>query len=183
MFKFIAFAAISLVIISAVIYHSRGIEGGDFFSSGTTSQTVDGNMTGAKFLSIQSAQSGSISKINDTAHVLELNDVSDKTILFSDRPDRIVTTIDTNDFIDYWSVGDDSFSEDAPNAVLVVDSLQEQDTSTIILFDPVYDENMNTLRYEITPDNATSIELPKDLGKSTLIIDAYPTAVNDQITD
>ena len=53
----------------------------------------------------------------------------------------------------------------------------------MVLFDPVYDERKQTLRYEVTPDNATSIELPKDLGETTLIIDAHPTAVNDQITD
>jgi hypothetical protein len=140
-------------------------------------------MTTAKFLSIQSAQSGSITRINDTAYALELHNVSDKTILFSDRPYRIVTTIGTNEFIGNWSVGDDSFSEDSPNAIMVVDDIQGQDTSTMILFDPVYDENKKTLRYEVTPDNATSIELPKDLGKSTLIIDAHPTAINDQITD
>ena len=43
-----------------------------------------------KFFAIQHAQSGSITEINTTAYSLELNDVSDKTILFSDRPDRIV---------------------------------------------------------------------------------------------
>jgi len=44
----------------------------------------------------------SISEINETAYSLELNDVSDKTILFSDRPDRIVKTTSTLDFIGNW---------------------------------------------------------------------------------
>lgn len=183
MLNFVVFVAISLAILSAIIYHSERDEGKEFQSASATSQTVDLNMTEAKFLSIQSAQSGSISQINDTAYLLELNNVSQKTILFSDRPDRIVTTIGTNDFIGNWSAGDDSFSEDSPNAVLVAEDLQEQDISTIILFDPIYVESKKTLRYEVTPDNATSIELPKDLGKSTLIIDAHPTTVNDQVTD
>ena len=52
-----------------------------------------------KFFAIQHAQSGSISEINATAYTLELNEVSDKTILFSDRPDRIVTSISTFEFI------------------------------------------------------------------------------------
>ena len=39
-----------------------------------------------KFFAIQHAQSGSISEINKTSYSLELNDVSYKTILFSDRP-------------------------------------------------------------------------------------------------
>ena len=51
------------------------------------------NATGhvPKFFAIQHAQSGSIVQIFDKmAYSLKLNDVSDKTILFSDRPDRIV---------------------------------------------------------------------------------------------
>jgi hypothetical protein len=134
---------------------------------------------GPKFLSIQHAESGSISKINATTYVLELNGISDKTILFSDRPDRIVTSITTRNFVGNWSAGADSFAVDAPNAVLVVDDLQEQDIPIIVLFDPAYDENKQAIRYEVTPDNATSIELPDEFGRSSLIIDA----VNAQITD
>ena len=74
-----------------------------------------------KFFAIQHANSGSTAHINDTAYTLQLNDVSDKTILFSDRPDRIVTSVSTSDFIGNWSTGIDSFTGDAPNAVLVVD--------------------------------------------------------------
>jgi hypothetical protein len=55
----------------------------------------NGNVTGATFLFIQGAQSGSVSEINATTSTLELGNVSDKTILFSDRPDRIVSFIDT----------------------------------------------------------------------------------------
>ena len=64
-----------------------------------TAQEENGNVTGANFLFIQSAQSGSISEVNATTSTLELNDVSDKTIMFSDRPDRIVASVNTTDFI------------------------------------------------------------------------------------
>jgi hypothetical protein len=123
-----------------------------------------------KFLALQHAQSGAISEINATTYTLEL-EVSDKTILFSDRPDRIVTSISTNDFVGNWSAGEDSFSEDAPNAFLVVDDTEEQDTVIIELFNPVYDAKNNTLKYDVTPDNATSIELPTEFAQSTLVID------------
>jgi hypothetical protein len=49
--------------------------------------------TDVQSIFIQRAQSGSISQINETAHTLELNNVSDSTILFSDRPNRIVDTV------------------------------------------------------------------------------------------
>ena len=124
------------------------------------------------FFAIQHAQSGSISEINATTYTLELNDVSDKTILFSDRPDRIVTSMSTSDFIGNWSTGDDSFAVDVPNAVLIVDEQEaKQDVSIVELFNPVYNVDTKTLKYDVTPDNATYIELPKEFGQTTLIID------------
>ena len=124
-----------------------------------------------KFFAIQHAQSGSISEINETAYSLELNDVYDKTILFSDRPDRIVTSISTFDFIGNWSTGEDSFAVDAPNTVLVANESEKQDIAIITLFNPVYDVDKKTLKYDVTPDNATSIDLPSEFGQTTLVID------------
>ena len=125
-----------------------------------------------EFFAIQHAQSGSISEINETAYSLELNDISDKTILFSDRPDRIVKYTSTYNFIGNWSVGEDSFAVDAPNAVLVVDEQEgEQDIAIVELFSPVYDSDKKTLKYEATPDNATSIDLSGEFGQTTIVID------------
>ena len=125
-----------------------------------------------KFFGIQHAKSGSITEINSTTYILELNDVSDKTILFADRPDRIVLSESTSDFIGNWSLGEDSFAVDAPNAALVLDEQEgQQDIAIIELFNPVYDVENNVLRYEITAENATSIDLPSEFGQSTLGID------------
>lgn len=65
-----------------------------------------------------------MSEINAITYTLELRITSDKTILFSDRPDRIVLSVSTLDFIGNWSTGEDSFSKDVPNAVLVVDEVE-----------------------------------------------------------
>ena len=126
-----------------------------------------------KFFAIQHAQSGSLSEINETAYSLELNDVSDKTILFSDRPDRIVTSVSTSDFMGNWSTGEDSFAVDAPNAVIVVDEQdrQQQDVAIVELFTPIYDSEKKTLKYDVTPDNSTSIDLPQEFGQTTIVID------------
>jgi len=132
------------------------------------------NITGATFLFIQSAQSGSVSEGNATTSTLELNDVSNKTIMFSDRPDRIVVSIDTGDFIGNWSTGVNSFVVDPPNAALVVDDEAElkQDLGVIELYNPVYDSEANTLRYDIVSENGTSIDgLPGEFGQYTLLID------------
>ena len=46
-----------------------------------------------------------------------------------------------------------------------------QDVEIVELFSPVYDNNKKALKYEITPVNATSIELPSKFGQLTLIVD------------
>ena len=131
-----------------------------------------------KFFAIQHAESGSILEINETAYTLELNDVSDKTILFSDRPDRIVISVSTADFIGNWTTGEDSFVVDAPNSVLIVDEIEgKQDTAIIELFNPVFDSNKKALKYDVIPDNATSIDITVGFGQSTLLIDIIPRPV------
>ncbi len=144
--------------------------------------TGSNNMTGPSFLFIQGAQSGTLSQINATTYTLELRNVSDKTIMFSDRPDRIVASANTTDFIGHWSMGSNSFAVDPPNAVLILDDEEHrQEIAVIELFNPEYDSEANTLRYDITAENATttttatssssSINLPSEFGQSTLVID------------
>ena len=132
--------------------------------------------TGPKILFIQEAQSGSISELNATTSTLELNDVSDKTTMFSDRPDRMVSATDTTDFIGNWSLGGpNSFALDPPNAVLVLDDEQQKQESAVIeLYNPEYDPKANTLIYDIIAENMTTssfIDLPPNFGQSTLVID------------
>src|SRR5687767_2390411 len=132
------------------------------------------NIESPQFLAIQHAQSGTISDINSTSYTLKLNDLADKTILFSDRPNRIVVTETTRDFVGNWTSGEDSFQVDPPNAALVVTDDQEDDVFEIELFNPTYDEDENAIRYDFSVlGNATSSpDLPPNLGKSVLIIDS-----------
>lgn len=137
-----------------------------------TAAPGNNNTNGPKFLFIQSAQSGSISDVNATTYTLELNDVSDKTIMFSDRPDRIVAATNTTDFIGNWSIGPDSFAIDPPNAVVILDDEVQRHLAVIELFNPVYDPFTDTLKFDITALNATApISLPGKFGQSTMVID------------
>jgi hypothetical protein len=183
-------AVISLLFLPLTVFAQLEEEEGvvaQAEENATANATAAGssNMTGVTFLFIQHAQSGSVSEINATTSTLELSDVSDKTIMFSDRPDRIVSSIDTTDFIGNWSTGPDSFAVDPPNAVLILDDEEErQELAVIELYNPEYDSEANTLRYDITAENATatatttttttssSINLPSEFGQSTLVIDA-----------
>ena len=148
-----------------------------FQNAMATAQTADGNTTAVEFLSIQNAQSGSISQINETAYTLELNNVANGTIQFSDRPNRIVETVSTADFIGNWTAGTDSFAADAPNDALIVENTEtgELETAVIELFNPVYDTAANTLTYTIMADNGTSIDLPSEFGQSILVVDSSTT--------
>ena len=141
--------------------------------SGANETDSSNNMTGATFLFIQSAQSGSLSEVNATTSTLELNDVSNKTIMFSDRPDRIVSATNTTDFICNCGMGPNSFDIDPPNAVLVLDDEQQkQELAVIELYNPLYDPEANTLKFDITDENATSsIDLLLWFGQSILVID------------
>ena len=100
--------------------------------------------------------------------------MTNKTILFSDRPNRIILTQSIQDFIGNWTSGDDSFQVDPPNAALVLTEDQEVDVYEIELFNPRYDNNEKTIRYDFTIlGNATSSsDLPDNLGESVLIIDS-----------
>jgi hypothetical protein len=139
-----------------------------------TNQTAGGNMSEIEFLSIQAAQSSSLSQINATAYTLELKNVSDSTIMFSDRPNRIVESVSTADFVGNWTNGPNNFAADPPNAALVVENNQtgRLDTTVVDLASPVYDTTVNTLTYTIMIENGTSVELASEFGQSILVVDA-----------
>ncbi|MDR4512087.1 MAG: hypothetical protein MRJ93_10340 [Nitrososphaeraceae archaeon] len=129
-----------------------------------------------KFFAIQHAQSASISKVNATTNFLELHDVSNP-ILFSDRPDRIVKTESTQQFLDRWyDAGTDtknnSFFSDPPNAALVIDDQEGQDEVVIELFEPAYDYDSDVLVYNFNYLNNTVGKLPSEFGQATLVIDS-----------
>ena len=49
---------------------------------------------------------------------LTMQDVSPSTLYFSDRPERVVGHMTTEQFVEQWTEGLNSFFEDPPNAVL-----------------------------------------------------------------
>jgi hypothetical protein len=55
---------------------------------------------------------------------------------------------------------------------LVLDEQERKNDNLIIeLFNPVYDVDKKILKYDLTPDNITSIKLTGEFGESTLVID------------
>ena len=170
---FLVFSLVS--IMNAVSFFSTG-----YAQVGQTETSIES----PQFLAIQNAQSGTISEINSTTFLLQLNDLADKVILFSDRPDRVVVTQSNQEFVGNWTSGEESFRLDPPNAVLVVDD-QKEDTIEIELYNPKYESEERKISYNFTflGNKTTVSDLPNELGKSVLIIDSFPMAVNSQVTD
>ena len=127
-----------------------------------------------EFLAIQNAKSGSIHQINETAYTLQLNNIPPITVLFSDRPDRIVITVSTSDFDGNWTAGRNSFSSDPPNDALLVENIDKSQLETIVIssFNPLYDDYDNTLNYAIVAKNSTiPLALQRAIGNLILVID------------
>lgn len=70
---------------------------------------------------------------------LRLKTVSPATLFFSDRPDRVTGHEPTEDFVDNWNKGDDSFKSDPPNATLSIVSGPEPQEIVVVLKSPRLD--------------------------------------------
>ena len=110
-----------------------------------------------EFLFVQTAPATSLS-----GGVLRLAGVNPHTLYFSDRPERIVGHITTQEFVDMWGKGTDSFKADPPNAVLTVHDAEDPTEVVVVLRDPriegadlVYDVDVLDGPAEISGDSAS----------------------------
>lgn len=129
----------------------------------------------------------------DGVYLLTLSELGEQTLYFSDRPDRIVGTVPTDQFLD--SLG--FTPENPPNAAVVVTTpAGERDVLVVELFDPVYtrtfgDEGEETLTYEASvlqsyqgtaldewAPQADDDQLPGEFSNISLFIDDCPDAVH-----
>jgi hypothetical protein len=97
---------------------------------------------------------------------LTLNGVAPTTLLFSDRPQRVTGHVPTEEFLDSWGEGDDSFAADPPNAVLSTFSEVEVNDVVVVLQDPALDGDRFSYQVEILDG-----EMPSSGGASSLFID------------
>ncbi len=102
---------------------------------------------GPTMLFVQSFQAGSVVPSGTVGrYTLTLEQGLGHTIYFSDRPDRIVGSMPTPQFLSELG-----FSEgNPPNAALVVETDEGQTELVVLeLFDPGYDEPTRTATYEV----------------------------------
>ena len=97
---------------------------------------------------------------------LILNGIAPTTLMFADRPQRVTGHVPTEEFLDSWGEGDDSFADDPPNAVLSTFSDREINDVVVVLQDPVLEGNSFSYQVEILDG-----EMPASGGASSLFID------------
>ena len=68
--------------------------------------------------------------------VLTLKNIAATTLYFSDRPERIVGRVTTQEYVNHWAVGDNNFKADPPNAVISMISETGAEDITVVLNNP-----------------------------------------------
>jgi hypothetical protein len=93
---------------------------------------------------------------------------SPSTLYFSDRPERVVGHMTSQQFVDQWNEGADSFGSDPPNAVLsfVEPGADTPSDVVVVLRDPTI--GAGSISYAI---DVLEGEVPAEAGPCTLFID------------
>ena len=93
---------------------------------------------------------------------------SPSTLYFSDRPERVVGHMTTEQFVAEWNEGADSFASDPPNAVLSFVEPGDDTPSDVVMVlrDPTIGEDSITYAVDVLDG-----ELPAQAGACTLFID------------
>ena len=109
--------------------------------------------------------------IDSVGQSLTLRGITPSTLYFSDRPQRVVGHMSTADFVDLWSIGDNSFETDPPNAVLAFlePDADVPDDAVVVLKEPNLD-GAGDLSYSIEVLEGT---VPTHTGPVTLFIDPF----------
>jgi hypothetical protein len=101
---------------------------------------------------------------------LTLTGVSPSTLYFADRPQRVVGHMGTQDFVELWGEGDNSFESDPPNAVLAFvepgDDVPED--AVVVIKNPQLSDGELSYSIELL-DGA----VPTNSGPVTLFIDPF----------
>lgn len=114
-------------------------------------------------LFVQSAQG-----VTSGEGAFTLHGLAPSTLMFSDRPERIVGHLTATQFVDGWGHGENSFVDDPPNAVLSFLASGDQNPADVVLTltNPRLDGG--DLTYTVSVLDG---ELPATTGPCSLFID------------
>ncbi len=125
-----------------------GVAGRSQAQDATPEATPDERRKHPLMMFVQTFQRGSIARTDghEERYTVTLEQGAGQTIYFSDRPDRIVGTTPTDQFLDGLGFLDDN----PPNAALIVETAPgETDIAVIELFNPIYDPEDSGVTYEV----------------------------------
>jgi hypothetical protein len=122
--------------------------------------------TMAQLLFVQNAAGVEIGAGGKT---LTLKNFSPTTLFFSDRPVRIAGHYRTNEYLQFWKAGPDSFLKDPPNATLSVFMKDKDELSDVVVTLRNPRVNGNDLTYDIAVISGTLP--PAGAGPASLFID------------
>ena len=105
-----------------------------------------------------------------TGDRLTLRGVTPFTIYFSDRPERVVGHIGTDEFVGLWDAGGDSFEADPPNAVLAFSEPGHSVPLDVVVTITAPHLHADDLSYAMT---VLEGDLPRAAGGCTLFIDPF----------
>ncbi len=107
---------------------------------------------------------------------LTLEGVGAETLAFTDRPHRMVRRISTEEFVAIWQKAD--FGGEPPNAGVNGVADGQQVSSVVELSEPRFEGT--TLVFTAAALEGAVLPAAEEVS---VFVDAFPTAVNDQITD
>jgi hypothetical protein len=132
-----------------------------FESEPVSAKFVDSGPEPARFLFVQNAQFASTHD-----GTLTLHQVSPDTAYFSDRPHRVAGKVSTEEWVNRWGSGEDSFASDPPNATLSCQDGSQVVEAVVELNSPRLANNK--LSYRVL---ALDGELPRSCEAARLFID------------
>jgi hypothetical protein len=154
---------------------------------GSSTAGADEAGTTVQQLFVQNAAGGSLQPVKgkDGVYTLTLRGVSPTVTSFSDRPVRVASKLDIDEFLQPWNGG--SFEDVPPNAALVISNAPEsRDTFIFELAEPELDGRELTYQATLIESDPTrgltgfnghiDLRPPTTFGPASLFVDALPSS-------
>ena len=122
---------------------------------------------------------GSSGSYNDSAGLV-LNGLRDGAVFFAERPGRKSGSLELDDFRTIWEgeMMQKALNYDPPNALLSITENGQTSVSVVEILEGEFVGNNVTFQVAVLEG-----VIPETFGSNSLVIDAFPTPVNSQVTD
>lgn len=127
-----------------------------------------------ELLYVINAKDGQLIKNANGDYVLVLQKPFHNVVYFTDRPQRISSTISLKDFMKFWKMGDKAFANNPPNAYLQIYHSQKLHLpfdDVVVLHEPTYDAINHKLFLLVKPIGANkNIKTPLNFNEIAVFV-------------